>query len=108
MHDEPTPGEIMRRLDEVARQMTELARTMAEDRKHSAQTYVRQDVYIAQRQADHAVVADLSGDVRLVAEKLERTEDKRRAGARANLANAIAVAGVVIALLALFINRGTL
>lgn len=61
--DEPTMGEVMRRLDEVSRQMLELAREMKDDRQVNAATFVRQDVHLAQRQADQAVVADLHHDI---------------------------------------------
>ena len=65
-NSEPTLGEVLRRLDDVSRQMTELAREMKADRAEAAATYVRQDVYVAQRQAMEAMVADLHGDVKKV------------------------------------------
>src|SRR5690348_10619280 len=76
---EPTMGEVMRRLDEVARQMSELFREIKEDRAAAAATFVRQDVYIAQRHADHAVVADLASEAKAAKETLGREiRDVRR------------------------------
>jgi hypothetical protein len=45
--DEPSLGEVLRRLDDVARQMTALALQMRDDRLEAAATFVRQDVYTA-------------------------------------------------------------
>lgn len=60
--DEPTMGEVIRRLDAIALQLTEVVRELKEDRAHNARTYVPREVYMAQRLADQAVVADLQGD----------------------------------------------
>lgn len=49
---EPTNGEVMRRLDEVARQLTDVANKMREDRLHAESTYVRRDVYDSDRKAE--------------------------------------------------------
>jgi hypothetical protein len=69
---EPTMGEILRRLDEVSRQMIDLAREMKDDRSAAAATYVRQDVYFAQRQAMESMIADLHGDVKQTETNLGR------------------------------------
>ena len=108
MSDDPQPGEIMRRLDEVSRQLADIGRRMDEREKQAAAIYVRQDVYMANRQADQAVAANLSGDLRVLEDKQDRSEIQRRAAARVNIANGIALAGVVIALIALIVNRGSL
>ena len=52
MPEDPTLGEILRRLDELSRQLIDLTREIKEDRTVAATTYVRQDVYQAQRLAD--------------------------------------------------------
>ena len=62
MADEPTLGETLRRLEELSRQMIDLTREIKEDCATPAASYVRRDVYGAQRQADAAVMADLHGD----------------------------------------------
>ena len=71
--DEPTLGEVLRRIDALVDQVTTLASEMKDDRRESAKTFVRQDVYIAQRLADQAVVSDLHGDLATV--KAERQKD---------------------------------
>lgn len=53
----------MRQLDRVLAQLSEIAAEMKQDRADAAKTYVRQDLYLANRQADSAVVADLHGDI---------------------------------------------
>lgn len=75
---EPTTGEVLRRLDEVSQQMRDIAQQLREDRLASAATYVRQDVYMAQRQADSAVVADLAGDVMAINRARESDAGWRR------------------------------
>jgi len=72
-NDEPTMGEVIRRLDAIALQLTEVVREIKDDRAENAKTFVRQDVYMAQRQSDAAVVADLHGEVRAV--KAARDKD---------------------------------
>lgn len=49
MPDDPTPGEIMRRLDELARSMQQLAATLES-------SYVRREVYDAKHQALYSYV----------------------------------------------------
>lgn len=63
MPDQPTPAEIMRRLDEAIRQITDLAAQMREDRQAAAATYVRQDVYTSDRRLVDATIADVRHDV---------------------------------------------
>ena len=69
---EPNMGEIVRRLDQIVVQLSEMTREIKEDRKEAALTYVHQNVYLAQRQADAAVVADLHGDIQTVKTELGR------------------------------------
>ena len=69
----PTLSEVMRRLNDVAKQLAQIAAEMKQDRADAARTYVRQDLYLAQRQADAAVVADLNGDIQAI--KVERDRD---------------------------------
>lgn len=102
MSNEPTMGEVMRRLDDVSRQMTELAREMKEDRAAASATFVRQDVYIAQRQADQAVAADTASDVRALRLEVETAESKRVAAVR--WAIGAVLVPIALALLALIVS----
>ena len=61
--DEPTMGEVIRRLDAIAAQLTEVVKEIKDDRAQNAATFVRQDVYHANRKADQAVVANLNQDI---------------------------------------------
>lgn len=78
MTTEPTLGEVLRRLDEVSRQLVDLTREIKEDRVTAAATFVRQDVYLAQRQADQAVMADLHGEVATVRDDRRKDQDVQR------------------------------
>lgn len=71
-NDEPTLGEVYRKLNAVAEDLRDVIREIKEDRQTYAATFVRQDVYQAQRIADQAVVADVAGDIRTVKADLDR------------------------------------
>lgn len=75
---EPTLGEVLRRLDDLSRQMLDLVREIKEDRSENAKTFVRQDVYIAQRLADQAVTADLAGDLQSLKDDRKKDLDGQR------------------------------
>ena len=53
----------MRRLDEMALRQEKILDEIKQDRAAMASTYVRQDVYMAERQMANAVVADIRADV---------------------------------------------
>lgn len=76
--DEPSRGEIVRRLDRIDAQQAEILRELKADRAEVAKTYVRQDVYLAQRKGDAAVLADLHGDLGEVRREREKDIAWRR------------------------------
>lgn len=57
--DEPTLGEVLRRIDTLTQQVSQLVAELKQDRADAARTYMRQDVYMAERTAQQAMVADL-------------------------------------------------
>lgn len=61
--DPPTLAELMRRLDEMALRQEKILDEIKQDRAAMASTYVRQDVYMAERQMANAVTADIRTDV---------------------------------------------
>lgn len=101
MPDEPTLGEVIRRLDDVSRQLVELTREIKDDRSANAATFVRQDVYVAQRQADGAVVADLHGEIRTLKESRQKDSDWRR---QQNLSLAVVAIGAVVSIALAIVN----
>lgn len=70
--DEPTIGEVIRRLDSIAAQLTEVVREIKDDRSTNAKTFVRQDVYHTQRVADQAIVANFHADLGVLKTDFER------------------------------------
>ena len=76
--DPPTLGEVMRRLDSIVAQLGQIAAELKQDRSDAARTYVRQDLYLAQRQADAAVTADLQGDIQSIKTDRNRDAQQRR------------------------------
>lgn len=103
--DPPHLGEVMRRLDSVVAQLSQIAAEMKQDRAEAAKTYVRQDLYLAQRQADAAVVADLNGDIQSI--KSDRTGDQQQRRqmlmwlGTLTVTTLLTVAGLVISILTL-------
>lgn len=80
--NEPTLGEVLRRIDGLTAQVAQLVSELKEDRAQAAATYMRRDVYIAERQAANAVVSDLQSDLSAVKVDLGREikglKDERR------------------------------
>jgi hypothetical protein len=75
-HNEPTLGEVLRRLDDVSRELKDVLREMKDDRAANAATYVRRDVYLAERTTIEANVADLHGDIKKGIADLHRDIEK--------------------------------
>lgn len=110
--NEPTLGEVLRRLDDVVKQLGDISREIKEDRAVAAGTYVRQDVYMAERAAQSAVVADLHGDIQAAKVELradvKALKDQRQAEVNARRQVWLAIGGVavtsLIAIAALIVN----
>ena len=72
---DPTPAELVRRIEDIANSIERLTSTLE-------QSYVRKDVYVAQREGDLASlrgeVKDVADDARDLKSKAERSETFRR------------------------------
>lgn len=77
--DPPHLGEVMRRLDEMAKRQEQNHEEVKSTLSSIASTYVRQDVYLAERQMQNAVVADLRTDVTQLGEATGRELDAIKA-----------------------------
>lgn len=81
--DPPTLAELMRRLDEMAVRQEKILDEIKQDRAAMASTYVRQDVYMAERQMANAVAADIRTDVTQLETSTDREikaiKDERKA-----------------------------
>lgn len=103
MSDEPTTGEIVRRLDALTATIGELVSELKADRAEAAKTYLRKDVYLAERQAANAVVSDLQSDI--VANKatadarFDKLEEQRRDDAASRRQLWLALAAMSITML---------
>lgn len=85
----PTLGEVIRRLDTLARSLEELGKDIREDRKDAAATYVRRDLYVAERLADQTVTADLAREITAI--QADRRSD---AGFRRQVLLGLALAAI--------------
>lgn len=63
MPDEPTLGEVLRRIDGLTLQVADLVRELKEDRVDVAKTYVRQDVHTRERQLIENNISDIRSDL---------------------------------------------
>lgn len=64
MPDQPTLGEVARRLQDTVDQVKALAERLDRDREAHERAYIPRELYAAMHQADNAVVADLASDIR--------------------------------------------
>lgn len=62
MADEPTLGEVLRRLEQVASELAKVTEQLRTDRVEAAATYVRKDVYIAETTSVTVRVGKLEDD----------------------------------------------
>jgi hypothetical protein len=60
---DPTPGEIMRRLDEVSASLLRIVAEIASDRKRAEQLYVLREAWGLARAADQSKVHEVEKDV---------------------------------------------
>lgn len=64
MPDQPTLGDLARRLQDLADQGKALADRLDRDREAHQRSYMPRELYAAMHTADNAVVADLARDIR--------------------------------------------
>lgn len=69
--DPPTLGEVMRRLDSITEQLAAIVRELRQDRVDAASTYLRQDIWIRERDLINALLSDTRGDVTAVDTKVD-------------------------------------
>jgi len=101
--DPPSIGEIIRRLDEITARQERMLDKMDRDRTEAAKLYVRQDVYLAERQMANAVVSDLQTDISGVSSKVDEDrksrEQQRKEEAVARRQIWLALGGISVTLL---------
>lgn len=78
MADEPTLGEVMRRLDGLVSTVSDLVHQLREDRRHNANTYVRRDWQEEARNADHAMIRELAKDLVDLRQQRETDAERQR------------------------------
>lgn len=81
--EEPTLGEVLRRIDALTQQVTNLVAELKDDRLAAERTYMRQDVYLRERQAIEQNISDVRSDITTVSERTDarftRLEEKQQA-----------------------------
>ena len=75
--DPPSMGEIIRRLDQITARQERMLAEMKEDRADAAKLYVRQDVWLRERELQNAFVSDLRGDISEVNTKVNDDRKER-------------------------------
>lgn len=117
--EEPTLGEVMRQLMSLSQQVERLVERLEKDRIDAAATYVRRDVYTAERQALESNISDVRTDVTAVNVKVDekngkvndritRLEDQQKAADEKRRQVWLTIAGlfitVVLGIAALVVN----
>lgn len=96
---EPTPGELMRRLDDVARRFEDTVKEVREFRSWAERLYVPRGEWVEGRRADQLKVTEVVGDVLELKQKAQSDVTWRR---QVLLAFAIAAFSAVVSV-ALFV-----
>lgn len=84
---EPTLGEIARRLDRIEGQQTQILNELKADRVESARTYLRQDVWVAERNLLNAALSDTRTDVSAIDGKVDRYHESYKQDRAADATN---------------------
>ena len=95
--DEPTLGEVLRRISDLSSQVAALVAEIKQDRIDAAKTFVRQDVYIVEQNMQNAVVSDLNGDIKTMREDLKAEKASRRQ-------IWLAISAIAVSLLSIFVT----
>lgn len=99
MPDSPTPGEIMRRLDDVVRRFEDVSKDVREFRSWAERLYVPRGEWVEGRRADQLRTTEIAGDVGDLKKQRETDATWRR---QMLLAFAVAAFSAVVSV-ALFI-----
>lgn len=76
--DVPTPGEMVRRLDEVSRRLDEVSRRVEDREQRMEAAFVRKDVFDARRQTDDVESAGIARELNSLSKRMDDTEAHRR------------------------------
>lgn len=78
MSDEPTLGEVVRRLDDVTRQLVGIVDRLERRDTYIEENFVRTIVYVEARKADQAMVANLAQDIGGLQKERDTDQNFRR------------------------------
>jgi len=100
--NEPTLGEVLRRIDTLTAQVADLVREIKEDRIAAERTYMRQDLYVTERRTIEANIADVRSDITTVSERsdgrFKTIEERLQADADRRRQMWLTIAGLTITL----------
>ncbi len=96
----PTPGEIMRRLDDVVRRFEDVSKDVREFRNWAERLYVPRGEWVEGRRADQGYIKDVAKDVEeLKSDRATAAQDaKTKAASDLSFRRAITVAVIAAAL----------
>lgn len=99
--DDPTPGEIWRRMEQVSQQLADIASRLERRDTYIEENFVRSRVWIEARKADQAATANLQQDIGALQTQQETDRNWRRT---ANLTIAVALIGNLLTIAGLVIS----
>jgi Sec-independent protein translocase protein TatA len=103
--DDPTLGEVVRRLDEAVQGLREMRREMAEDRQRMSAEFLRKETADEREQTTALQVGGLEREIHSIGKRLDTIETNRRQDRTLLLGN-LAFPLLVILLGALLLARG--
>lgn len=98
---DPTPGEVWRKIEDVARQLAGIVERLERRDNYIEENFVRQRVWIEARKADQGMVTNLHEDIGAI----RRQQDADRAWRRqAGLAIALALVSSLLTIVGLVVT----
>lgn len=102
MADEPTLGEVTRRLDHVVTQLAQVVESLKEQQRYMDANFVRQAVWLEARRADQGMASNLFQDIGALQEDRKGDAAFRRQAALALAVLAIStVVSIALAVVSL-------
>jgi multidrug resistance efflux pump len=95
---DPTPGEVWRKIEDVARQLTAIVDRLERRDTYIEENFVRQKVWLEARKADQAATANLQQDIGAIQKQQDADRSWRR---QAGLAIALALVSSLLTIVGL-------
>ena len=104
---EPTMGEVVRRLEDIAKQIERTSNDIRTDRAEQARTYVRQDVYTSDKRSEGLARDAIARAAKELEDRLDKADAfKRQIVAGVSVGAILLVVNIIIGMSALLATKG--